>query len=287
MEKKILLAKLRLVVTLKNNNQLFCKLNFDNSKEIDSINFRMLKREETCLQILNGFAITPLRKVNKKELSKLLGLNAKNALLTDYFEGTDLRSANLSVEQKIGLWLFVTEQYAAFRYHQIVYNDIKYSNVLYSEKNMEARIVDFGGAMFLGDGKFRAARLAHTPDFQAPEQATSLIVTEATIIYQLGIFLANLLCNLSNRYLNSEKNLKELRLIFEECGAASLFPFILKCTDENPRKRPKNFHTAYNSLRRLAIAGNFPESVLNFYKVLRAPYSRKLDDLDLNLLKKN
>ena len=100
----------------------------------------------------------------------------------------------LTIEERIVLFLDVLAAVAHAHAHLIVHRDIKPSNVLVSNDG-NAKLLDFGIATLLeSETKAReATRLtrdggwALTPEFAAPEQVTGGPVTTATDIYALGV----------------------------------------------------------------------------------------------------
>ncbi|MBV9608882.1 MAG: protein kinase, partial [Acidobacteria bacterium] len=105
----------------------------------------------------------------------------------------------LSVRDRLRLFLDVLAAAAHAHANLIVHRDLKPSNVLVSNQG-QVKLLDFGIAKLLEEGPEGSATLltrehggALTPEYAAPEQLTGRPVTTATDIYALGLLLYVLL----------------------------------------------------------------------------------------------
>lgn len=124
-------------------------------------------------------------------------------LATEYVEGEPItdwcRARQLSVEDRLDLFLQVAD--AVHHAHQklVVHRDLKPNNILVDGEG-RVRLLDFGIAKLLdpdsaaGHGALtRAAHRPMTPEYAAPEQLTGGEITTATDVFQLGVLLYELL----------------------------------------------------------------------------------------------
>lgn len=112
------------------------------------------------------------------------------------------RRKNLSVEERLRLFLDVTAAVAHAHSRLVVHRDLKPSNVLVTEEG-QARLLDFGIARLLDDGDTEEGRLtqiggcALTPAYASPEQIRGQPIGISSDIYTLGVMLYELLTGAS------------------------------------------------------------------------------------------
>ncbi|MGB5719230.1 MAG: serine/threonine-protein kinase, partial [Woeseiaceae bacterium] len=124
----------------------------------------------------------------------------------DYVDGVPIDSYcdenNLSVDERIRLFLGVLAAVSHAHAHLIVHRDIKPSNVLVATGG-NVKLLDFGIAKLLSKdgavGDTRELGVALTPEFAAPEQLVGGDITTATDVYTLGLLLYTLLAGRNPR----------------------------------------------------------------------------------------
>jgi serine/threonine-protein kinase len=117
-------------------------------------------------------------------------------LALQYIEGLPIdrfcREQNLSVRDRLRLFLQVAGAVAYAHGHLVVHRDIKPSNILVS-RDRQAHLLDFGIAVPLRQAAIASTITAGlTPNYAAPEQVAGGPVTVASDIYSLGVLLHEL-----------------------------------------------------------------------------------------------
>ena len=123
-------------------------------------------------------------------------------LVMEYVEGTAIdtyaREHELSVVERLDLFLVVCEAVGHAHRHLIVHRDIKPSNIIVTPDGTP-KLLDFGIAKLLDseDPEMSARTMTGmrllTPDYASPEQVRGDAVTTATDVYALGVLLFELL----------------------------------------------------------------------------------------------
>src|SRR5215471_4909226 len=153
----------------------------------------MLERFRTERQILAG--------LSHPNIARLLdgGMTAEGApyLVMEYVEGVPIdeycRANNLSVEQRLELFLRICAAVEYAHKNLVVHRDIKPGNVLVAADGTP-KLVDFGIAKLVDDGDItKATARLMTPEYASPEQLRGEPVTTATDVYGLGVLLYDLL----------------------------------------------------------------------------------------------
>jgi tRNA A-37 threonylcarbamoyl transferase component Bud32/tetratricopeptide (TPR) repeat protein len=117
-------------------------------------------------------------------------------LVMEYVKGEpiDGHTAEVSVRQKLKLFLKVCGAVSYLHRNLVVHRDLKPSNILVTADG-EPKLLDFGLAKMLDlttDSTVTSMRML-TPDYASPEQVLGGTVTTATDIYSLGAVLYKLL----------------------------------------------------------------------------------------------
>lgn len=181
-------------------------------------------------------------------------------IVMEYVDGLPLdcfcRENDLSVKEKLELFLKVCSAVTFAHQNLIVHRDLKPNNIFVT-KNGDVKLLDFGIAKLLdaesfGVGENRTFQgTALTLEYAAPEQITGGNITVASDVYSLGVILYELLTN-SRPHKFGQKSLGEIvRIIESEEPAApseilkpkakeqnsELDSIILKSLAKNPAER--------------------------------------------------
>lgn len=106
----------------------------------------------------------------------------------------DQACANLSLEQRLQLFLQLADAVAYAHRNLLVHRDLKPGNVLVNEQG-QVKLLDFGIAKALDPlasadaGQTRVGERPYTPHYASPEQVRGEPVNTATDIYSLGVLL--------------------------------------------------------------------------------------------------
>jgi hypothetical protein len=241
-----------------------------------------LAREKICLDRLQGLAVPRRVRLKRGELGGLLGPRAV-AVAQACVPGYDLDKAGFSDIELLGAWAFVAEQLVAFRRLDILYTDVKCRNIMATREPLSVLVVDFDLATAVSpEGTYDTSVVGYTQGYEAPEQPGSELVTERTLVYQLGILLPHCLVGTDNASLRgARRGLKACRSALEALGAAALAPIVEACLSPRPSDRPRDYERLWSAVR-----GNgrspLPPAALEVWKALRAPYARRLAEVDLD-----
>ncbi len=149
------------------------------------------KRERQILANLNHPNIAVLHDggVSEKGEPFLAMEYVAGETLTDYSE-----KHNLSIREKLRLFLKICSAVSYAHRNLIVHRDIKPSNILVTREG-EPKLLDFGLAKaFESDtSKTQTALRAFTPAYASPEQIQGQNITTASDIYSLGVVFYELL----------------------------------------------------------------------------------------------
>lgn len=144
----------------------------------------------------------------------------------------DQYSRELSIRQKVVLFVAVVDAINYAHQHLIVHRDIKPSNILV-DADGRPRILDFGIAKLVSEGSDGASTRILTPEYAAPEQFVGGAVSTATDVHGLGATLYALLGN----HPPQGRDGKQLRHEFFNTLDPDLQNIIDKCLRDNPQDR--------------------------------------------------
>ncbi|MEM7281300.1 MAG: serine/threonine-protein kinase [Pseudomonadota bacterium] len=165
-------------------------------------------------------------------------------LVMEYLDGqsiTDYCAANdLSVNQRLGLFLKVCSAIQHAHQNLVIHRDIKPSNILV-QPDGEPKLLDFGIAKLTNPTEFQVtlavtgdgARVM-TPMNASPEQVRGQAITTATDIYSLGVLLYELLSHLTPYQLTDQSHITLERAI---CETDPVYPS-QRILSESPHNKP-------------------------------------------------
>lgn len=170
---------------------------------------KLLKRGMDSVAVLQRFAHErqALARLNHPHIATLLDAGLSNDglpyFVMEFVDGTPIDQAvrGLSLPQRLGLFLQLTDAVAYAHRNLLVHGDLKPGNVLVTTQG-QVKLLDFGIARALDplDGGTAAAGNSSigmtrpfTPNYASPEQVRGEPVGTATDIYSLGVLLYQLL----------------------------------------------------------------------------------------------
>jgi eukaryotic-like serine/threonine-protein kinase len=149
-----------------------------------------------------------LARLTDPHIARLLDAGVTDAgqpyLVLELVDGTRIDrhcdQRHLNIEQRLALFDDVLGAVAQAHSHGIIHRDLKPTNILVSAEGV-VKLLDFGIAKLLLNGRRHGdptsitveGDQALTPQYAAPEQWRSEVVTTATDIYALGVLLHELL----------------------------------------------------------------------------------------------
>ncbi|HYC60707.1 MAG TPA: serine/threonine-protein kinase [Thermoanaerobaculia bacterium] len=161
---------------------------------VDSASLRPMREEQRILARLEHAGIARLYDAGVTSLGQPY-------LAMEHVEGTSIvehcRSHNLSIRERIELFLSVLDAVRYAHEQAIVHRDLKPANILVSGRG-EAKLLDFGIAKLVAPGdedRTLTLNRAMTPAYASPEQRRGGRITPASDIYSLGVVLYELLAN--------------------------------------------------------------------------------------------
>lgn len=192
---------------------------------------KLLKRGMDSAAVLQRFAQErqALARLNHPHIATLLdaGLSADGVpfFVMELVEGKPIDEAvmELSVEQRLALFLQLADAVAYAHRNLLVHRDLKPGNVLVTPQG-DVKLLDFGiakaldpleDASFNGNTTVGAAR-PFTPNYASPEQIRGEPVTTATDIYSLGVLLYQMLTGLRPTGRNATTPAEAARGVLEE-----------------------------------------------------------------------
>ncbi|MBX7174396.1 MAG: serine/threonine protein kinase [Pyrinomonadaceae bacterium] len=246
--------------------------------------------KEVAIKLIPAFSETKSTKENfRRERQILARLEHENIarildggatddgtpfLVMEYVEGLPLdeycEKENLSVNQRLNLFLKVCEAVTFAHQNLIVHRDLKPNNILV-KKDGKVKLLDFGIAKLLQTDEvdFSAEQTlkgnAFTPEYASPEQINGDVITMASDVYSLGVVLYELLTN-TRPHSFKDKSLNEiLRIITTE-------EIVLPSAIQNSKFKIQNSELeaillkslAKNPLERYQTASELRDDIFNY-----------------------
>ncbi len=185
------------------------------SGKADAENFR---RERQILAKLNHPAIAALLDGGTME-------NGTPFLVMEYVEGVSLSefcfARNLSVNERLNLFLEVCEAVKYAHQNLIIHRDLKPANILVTSDG-KPKLLDFGVAKLLQPElldithDFTIGANILTPNYASPEQLKGENITTASDVYSLGVILYEILTGKRPHDLKSKSLPEILQIITQE-----------------------------------------------------------------------
>ncbi len=139
----------------------------------------------------------------------------------EYVDGAPIddfaNSNDLSLTDRLGLFLRVCEAVSHAHSHLVIPRDLKPSNILVT-RDATPKLLDFGIAKLLTQDEAKdtqTRQLALTPDYASPEQLRGEKLTTATDIYSLGVILYELLTGAKPYNTDSHNVVEVVRVVCE------------------------------------------------------------------------
>ena len=228
---------------------------------------RYFKREREILASLNHPFISRLLDGGVTE-------NGLPFFVMEYIEGTSVlefaERENLSVAERLQLFLQICAAVGFAHKNLIVHRDIKPSNILITKDGVP-KLLDFGLAKIVdvNYSEFDAAQTetafpAMTPAYASPEQMRGQPITTASDIYSLGVILYELL---------TDRRLYQ----FETHNIAEVIQIVCESEPVRPSAANSKFQTPNSKLNK-----NSPKAGIQNPKVLEGD----LDNIVLKALRK-
>jgi len=235
--------------------------------------------EETALEVLAGLAVPQrvelipsqipiIRDVQSRARS---GSTASLTYVAETYEGESFHNhlQRLDPHRALGVWLFCTEQFVAFRRHQLLYTDIKCTNIVATRNPWKIVVVDFDHVVALV-GRRRWGNFGFTRGFEPPELRTGSRPSEASAVYQLGMLLVHFLTKSGNHTLDHQRlGLPRVVRVLGRVQATSVAEVAIRCIAETPRDRFANFEEVYRALSCVSL----PTKTLQIWCSLRSRYA--------------
>lgn len=159
-------------------------------------------------------------------------------IIMEYVDGLPideyLKNHQLSIQEKIKLYLSICEAINYAHNRLILHLDIKPSNILVNREG-QVKLLDFGIAQKIGT-KLQKHTHKATPFYAAPEQIKMGDITTATDIFQLGV-LFHIVLTSKNPLNPHEKNPYDREVILSNSAPKELISIIKVCLRESSEDR--------------------------------------------------
>lgn len=235
-------------------------------------------RERTCLEVLQGLAVPTLVTLQPNELPKMPGAEGAISLAQSLAGENDIHHMGLEPYELVAAWVFVVEQLAAFRLHQIIYTDFKCGNIMGARDPFRITVIDFDHSFPMDKPRKKLLCHGYTPGFVSPESARGDVGTERSLVYECALLLVHFLTegdggSLGHRTRGLASAVKHLR----KMGASHLGEVLTQCLAEDPGERPRHYHHLIECI----LQEKLPSKIEAFWQRQRKPYEARLDEVGL------
>lgn len=240
----------------------------------------LYQAERTALKMLEGLAVPALRNLAPATLAPRWPRGSAHVVAETY-EGEKYHNhtrPSFEASTNAGVWLFCLEQLVAFRRRQVLYTDIKCSNVVCRATTpLRIVLVDFDRIIPLV-GRRQWERFGVTRGFEPPEYSLGRPVSEASCVYQCGMLLLHLMTNGTNAVRAEHiKKGGRLQVALHEAGASGLAPIVRRSLRTEPARRPSTYEQLWQCVTRVPVS----RQVASVWISLRRPYAVALAQLGL------
>ncbi|MBL4847671.1 MAG: hypothetical protein JKY65_19310 [Planctomycetes bacterium] len=273
------------MLRLSGRSPVFVKLYDTCVASKDAALRRRLARERTCLEVLSSFAVPQLVDVPKGALIDELGFEPCVHLAQEFIPGQRFGKGGLTPSEQLGAWLFLTENLVAFRRHQILYTDIKPSNVIVRSDPLQVVQIDFDLATVANEeGIYPADSFGYTPGYEAPEHGKGPTLRESALVFQLGMLLGKGLIGLQNSHHALCEGAEGLSQKVARLSTPSLGRLAAACVAPEAEDRPRDYEETLAQIKRCVSEASKNErrrKAFAVWRALRAPFAESLAEVGL------
>lgn len=237
------------------------------------------RREVACLRILRGLAVPELARVPRPLLPGHVRDSTVLLATEAIGNGAPVKRLQLTIEQRVGTWLFVLEQLVAFRRHGVAYSDAKVENLVATGDPLTIHIVDFGAAIAWSRRGRRLPYIGHSFGNIPPELllARDRALTERSLVFQATILLPQLLSKHDHSSFVGPKDLAMTNALLRRVDAGDLIPVLRAGLHRRVERRPRDYEHLYNAV----LDRPLPHRIIEAFLHLRAPFARRLAGMGL------
>jgi serine/threonine-protein kinase len=210
-------------------------------REISTVKNRFFREAEAAGRLCHSNIVTVYDMGEEQDFAFIAMDYVPGVSLSDYTMAESL----LPVPEVYRIIQVVAQALDYAHQQNIVHRDIKPGNVMYSPKDKQVKITDFGIARITDSVKTRTGSFMGSPSYMAPEQMTGAHVDGRADIYALGVsfyqlltgslpFKADSLANLAYKITNEKhRRIRDVRADLP----ASATRIINKALQKRPEKR--------------------------------------------------
>ncbi len=210
-------------------------------KELSTVKNRFFREAEAAGRLSHSNIVTIYDMGEERDFAFIAMDFVAGVSLSDYTVVGSL----LPVQEVYRIIQIVAKALDYAHQQNIVHRDIKPSNIMYSPKDKQIKITDFGIARITDSVKTRTGTFLGSPSYMAPEQMTGAHVDGRADIYALGVSFYQLLCgelpfkadNIANlAYKISNEKFQPIKNVRTDLPASAT-RIINKALQKKPEKR--------------------------------------------------